>query len=59
MFDTKERLPLVSCAIGHSSLNVRYMVVSMVAPVLVNQRKYSIIRAHPGSRPEGWTTVLS
>lgn len=35
-FDTAEGVQLVTCAIGHSSLNLRYMVVSMVAPVLVN-----------------------
>jgi len=34
--NTSERVLLVTCAIGHSSLNVSYMVVSIVAPVLVN-----------------------
>lgn len=34
-YDTAE-IRLITCALDHSSLNARYMVVSMVAPVLVN-----------------------
>lgn len=49
-FDALETVLLVGCAIGLSSFNVSYMVVSIAAPVLVSWRKYSIIRAHPGSR---------
>jgi hypothetical protein len=35
-YDMAERVLLVNCDIDHCSLNVRYMVVSIVAPVLVN-----------------------